>query len=207
MQTSEIRSYIISKSGERSILLAQQKRLLDDAINLNSEHDYILEAQSILQQTAKKTQNKLSYHISSFISSALKSVWGDDAYTFSLDFIEKRNKTEVQMILHTEQGDVSLESLNDIRSGGGVLDIVALALRIALWSLQANHQKVMILDQPFANVDQNHLPKAGQLITELSDRLGIQFIIINHNPVLADIATETIYVEKKDGVSSIIKEN
>jgi DNA repair exonuclease SbcCD ATPase subunit len=121
-----------------------------------------------------------------------------------LEFIEKRNKTEVQMLLHTQEGDVSLDSLNDIRSGGGVLDIVALALRIALWSLQANHKNVMILDQPLSNLDSTYLPKAGELIQELAEKLQIQFIMINHNPALADIADQTFFVEKHEGVSSVI---
>jgi len=71
--------------------------------------------------------------------------------------------------------------------------------------LQANHQKVMILDQPLSNLDQNYLPKAGQLITELSEKLGIQFIMINHNPALAGIATQTFEIEKESGVSRIKK--
>jgi ABC-type lipoprotein export system ATPase subunit len=108
------------------------------------------------------------------------------------------------MLLHTQEGDVSLDSLNDIRSGGGVLDIVALALRIALWSLQANHKNVMILDQPLSNLDSTYLPKAGELIQELAEKLQIQFIMINHNPALADIADQTFFVEKHDGISSVI---
>ena len=37
------------------------------------------------------------------------------------------------------------------------------------------------------------------MITQLSERLGIQFIMINHNPALAGIATETIEVVKENG--------
>lgn len=206
MRTTEIRAYIQRKKGELHILSTQQAKLLETRENLIIEQSIIEEAQTILQYTAKQTQNRLSFHISNFISSALQSIWGEDAYTFTLEFIEKRNKTEVQMLLHTKEGTVSLENLNSIAVGGGVLDVVALALRIALWSLQSHHQHIMILDQPLSNLDQNYLPKAGELITQLSERLGIQFIIINHNPVLAGIATETIEVVKENGVSKIVKE-
>ena len=65
------------------------------------------------------------------------------------------------MLLHTKEGTVSLENLNSIAVGGGVLDVVALVLRIALWELQSHHQHIMILDQPLSNLDQNYLPKAG----------------------------------------------
>jgi DNA repair exonuclease SbcCD ATPase subunit len=204
MQISDFKILIQKKKGEQEYLINQKTDLSDTVINMQDKYEYIVQAQKLLQETAKRTQSRLSFHISSFITSALQSIWGEDAYTFTLEFIEKRNKTEVQMLLHTQEGDVSLDSLNDIRSGGGVLDIVALALRIALWSLQANHKNVMILDQPLSNLDSTYLPKAGELIQELAEKLQIQFIMINHNPALADIADQTFFVEKHDGISSVI---
>ena len=205
MQTSRYyRSFIDSKKGELSILRASKAKYEEQITDKQGNLSYILEAQELLQQTAQKTQSRLSFHISNFISSNLEAIWGEDAYTFSMEFIEKRNKTEVSMLLHTPEGDVSLDSLNNVRGGGGVLDIVAFGLRIALWSLQSQKQKVMILDQPLSNLDQEHLPKAGELIKELSDKLGIQFIIINHNPALAEIADNTIEVVKRNNVSKVI---
>jgi len=204
MQISDFKILIQKKKGELEYLMNQKTDLSDTITNMQKKYEYIVQAQKLLQETAKRTQSRLSFHISSFITSALQSIWGEDAYTFTLEFIEKRNKTEVQMLLHTQEGDVSLDSLNDIRSGGGVLDIVAIALRIALWSLQANHKNVMILDQPLSNLDSTYLPKAGELIQELAEKLQIQFIMINHNPALADIADQTFFVEKHEGVSSVI---
>ena len=205
MQTSRYyRSFIDSKRGELSILRASKAKYQEQIASKQVSLEYILEAQELLQQTAQKTQSRLSFHISNFISSNLEAIWGEDAYTFSMEFIEKRNKTEVSMLLHTPEGDVSLDSLNNVRGGGGVLDIVAFGLRIALWSLQSQKQKIMILDQPLSNLDQEHLPKAGELIKELSDKLGIQFIIINHNPALAEIADNTIEVVKRNNVSKVI---
>lgn len=204
MESRKIRTMIDGKKGELAILQASLKQYEQQYDKYKTNLDYIVEAQLILQQTAQKTQQRLSYHISSFITSALESIWGEDSYTFTLNFIEKRNKTEVEMLLHTNEGDIDLKDLNSIRVGGGILDIVALALRIALWSLQVHPKKIMILDQPLSNVDQNYLPKAGELIKELSDKLDIQFIIINHNPALADIADNNIEVVKENNISKIL---
>lgn len=204
MESRKIRTMIDGKKGELAILQASLKQYELQYDKYRTNLDYIVEAQLVLQQTAQKTQQRLSYHISSFITSALESIWGEDSYTFTLNFIEKRNKTEVEMLLHTNEGDIDLKDLNSIRVGGGILDIVALALRIALWSLQVHPKKIMILDQPLSNVDQNYLPKAGELIKELSDKLDIQFIIINHNPALADIADNNIEVVKENNISKIL---
>lgn len=200
---STIRTRLERVKGERDILQRQLISVKKDQEYESKELEFIAEAQQILQQTATQTQNRLSFHISEFITSALKSIWGENAYKYELRFVEKRNRTEVEMVLKTQDGEVSLDNLNNIRSGGGVLDIVALALRIALWSLQPNKQSMMILDQPLSNLDMNHLPKAGQLIDELSNKLEMQFVMINHNPALADIADKTFYVEKVDNKSTV----
>lgn len=205
MQNSRYyRSFIDSKKGELSILRASKARYQEQIASKQVSLEYILEAQELLQQTAQKTQSRLSFHISNFISSNLEAIWGEDAYTFSLEFIEKRNKTEVSMHICNDDGSIELGNLNDISTGGGILDIIALALRIALWSLQTHPQKVMILDQPFQNLDKNYLPKAGELIKELSNKLGLQFIIINHNPALEECADVIIEIEKVDGFSKQI---
>lgn len=203
MQTSNFRSFLEQKKGARDTFISNKTKLEKEIEEHNKSYNYIKEAQEILQKTAKETQNKLSFHISNFITSALQSIWEDNAYEFKLEFIEKRNKTEVLMLLKTKDGDIGLDNLNNIRSGGGVLDIVALALRVALWSLQPNKQPIMILDQPLSNLDMNHLPKAGQLIEELSSKLGIQFLMINHNPALADIADVTYEIYKEGGISKL----
>lgn len=200
---STIRTRLERVKGERDILQRQLISVKKDQEYESKELEFIAEAQQILQQTATQTQNRLSFHISEFITSALQSIWGENAYKYELRFVEKRNRTEVEMVLKTQDGEVSLDNLNNIRSGGGVLDIVALALRIALWSLQPNKQSMMILDQPLSNLDMNHLPKAGQLIDELSNKLGMQFVMINHNPALADIADKTFYVEKNYNKSTV----
>lgn len=196
-------NYLSEKKGELNLLTSQLEILEKKLDNETNNYEIIVEAQSFLQNVAKQTQQRLSFHISDFVSNALESIWSDEAYTFKLDFIEKRNKTEVTMYLIDDHGIISLRDLNSVRGGGGVLDVVAFALRVALWSLQQDKVKIMILDQPFQNLDNEHMPLAGNLLNELSDKLGIQFILINHNPILSEIADATYIVHKKNGVSVV----
>jgi len=201
---TKIKNTLAESRNELNYLTKQKQEvetLLDNEIlNLS----YIEQAQEFLQEVAKETQNKLSYHISEFVSSALESVWEDDAYSFQLNFVSKRNKTEVEMLLLDDRGTISLRDLNNVRGGGGVLDVIAFALRISLWSLQKNKEKLIILDQPFTNLDNEHLPLANKLLKEVNEKLGIQIIAINHNPLLDE--GNTIYeVYKEEGVSKVIK--
>lgn len=202
---NNLKNKILDAKNELNYLEKQYAKLHNDLEEEKTNYEYIEEAQIFLQTVAKKTQSKLSFHISDFVSNALETIWGEEAYTFKLDFIEKRNKTEVEMFLVDDNGIIGLKDLNSLRTGGGILDIIAFALRISLWSLQKNKEKLIILDQPFTNLDSEHLPLANLLLKEVNEKLGIQFLIINHNPLLNE-GNDIYEVYKEDGVSKISKQ-
>lgn len=173
--------------------------------NMKNKLSDIEEAQKILQKTAKELQNRLSIKINEFVTYTLEQVFGENVYKFNMEFVEKRGKTEVEMYLtSSNDGRVDLKNLNDIRGGGGVLDIVALALRIAMWSLQPNKSNTFIFDQPFTNVSADVLPRVADLLQELSERMGLQFIIINHLEQFHNDEFKEITIRLEEGVSKVI---
>jgi ABC-type sugar transport system ATPase subunit len=61
----------------------------------------------------------------------------------------------------------------------------------------------MILDEPLRFVSAKYQEKASAMIKEISEKLGIQFIIVTHNEVLASYADRTFEVTIKKGVSHV----
>ena len=203
MQTVEFEKYLQNKQGELSLLLKQQSNAADELQELTELYEHVFNAQDVLRRTAQQAQQQIEFHISDFVSSALETVWEDTAYTFTLKFELKNNKTVVEMFLNRDGVIVGLKNPNLIRGGGGVLDVIGFALRIALWSLLVPHKHVMILDQPFQNVDNVYIEKVGELLNEMSEKLELQFLIINHNPLLAMLAQKTFEVVKTEKGSEV----
>jgi len=203
MNIWEISDIIQQKKGEWALLNKRYNTELINNEQAKKQLEYIDSAMTFLQTKALENQRRLSFHINNFISDILEVVWGDDAYKFELSFVEKRNKTEVEMLLINEYGETSLKKPNNIRGGGGVLDLVAFGLRVALWSLKNNSQYTMILDQPFQNLDAEHMPLVSELLTNLSEKLELQFIMVNHNKLLGNSANITYKVVKENGESKV----
>jgi DNA repair exonuclease SbcCD ATPase subunit len=92
--------------------------------------------------------------------------------------------------------------------GGTVVDIVSTALRVAVWSL-APTDNLMVLDEPYRNVSAGYKSIAADLIRGISERLGIQFLIVSHDPVLIAAADRVFEVSQKNGrsVVHVQKEN
>jgi DNA repair exonuclease SbcCD ATPase subunit len=80
-------------------------------------------------------------------------------------------------------------------SGGGLLDITSFALRISFWHLNQN-RNVMIFDEPMRFLSKELVPKAVEMVRMLSEKLGIQFIIVSHIEDFVEGADKNFRIEK-----------
>ncbi|MCP4475372.1 MAG: hypothetical protein GY821_12570 [Gammaproteobacteria bacterium] len=198
-QLAQLRSHTEQKKGQKELIENKIQQVQFDIIETTKEIGHSEKALFIIQKVARDTQAELEYHISDVVSMALDTIF-DDPYKFKIEFVLKRNKTECELLLEKKG-----EKINPLSAcGGGVIDVVSFALRIALWTLQTpKSRNTFILDEPFKFLSKDLLPRASELLKELSDRLNIQFIIVTHLDELSECADKVFKVNIKKGVSKI----
>ena len=182
----EYKAYCARAEYAKSKLLDTQKQLE------KTEQDYqnALKAREIINIVAKDTQQQLEMRITNIVSMALAAVF-PDPYQFKLVFNERRNQTEADLLL-VRNG----EELSPVEgAGGGVLDVVSFALRIAVL-LMSNYRRIIILDEPFRHLSADLQPKASEMMKMLSDKLGIQFIMVSHEEGIIDCADNIITIKE-----------
>lgn len=157
------------------------------------------QAREIVREVGMKTQQQLQYHISDITSLALEAVF-EEPYELKVEFVQRRNKTECDLFF--ERTGERIDPLT--ASGGGAVDVAAFALRIATWSMtHPRTRNTIILDEPLRFLSTDNQEKASQMIKEISQRLGIQFIIVTHNPTLTAYADKVFEVKIKKGKSQV----
>lgn len=142
----------------------------------NSMLENAVEAREITSEAAVETQQNLQFHIESLVNTALRSVWGDEAYTFKANFVRRHNQVECDLRL--VRGDTEIEPLE--ASGGGVCDVVSMALRMVYHGL-GTAMPVMIYDEPLRHLSEDMQERAAEMRNALCKHLGLQFIIITHS--------------------------
>ena len=146
-------------------------------ITANQEARDYRTAQKILQRIAQKIQQSAHKQISSIVTKCLKVIFREDAYSFSIQFEQKRGKTEANLTL-TKNG-YEFNPKEDV--GGSVLDVVSFALRLsAIVMMQPKARKLIILDEPFKFLDQSKRHLVGEMMEYLSSELEVQFVLITH---------------------------
>lgn len=131
-------------------------------------------AQTYIQEAARLTLESLSIKINTIVTNALEFIFGS-TYKFDISFNIKYSKVVCSLILLKDNKPYDLRT----QQGDGIVDIVALTLRIAVLCLDKRHlRRILILDEPAGAVSKAFQPKVGQLLEQLSDKLGIQIILV-----------------------------
>lgn len=100
-----------------------------------------------ISEAAQAAQMRFGVVIAGVVTECLNSVYPDNPYVFKLEFRECAGKTVVDTLLYREG-----EALDPMAStGGGVWDVLAFALRVAIFILTAGDdtRKFMAFDEPF----------------------------------------------------------
>lgn len=189
------------KITEKDVLTEQLQEYKENLEFLLTNLEDLEEARIILQKAAQITQKQLSFHIEKIVSHALSAVF-DDPYDFKVNFVTRRNYAECDLMFGNPNGS-EMKPLDSC--GYGAADIASLALRVAYWKLSEGVRNTLILDEPFRNLSLDKQPLAFKIVKELSEKLGIQFLIVTHNTIFAESA-DTVFEVTKTVKGSVIAE-
>ena len=197
-ELAEVTSLIDRQIGQRDSLrrdvLANQG-LVEQA---QKKNENLTKALEIIQVVAKAAQSELEIHVGEMVSLALDTVF-PEPYKMILSFELRRNRSEADLLLEDEEGN-RISPMDSV--GGGVVDVAAFALRVALWSLKRPHARAtIVLDEPMRFLSADLQSRASLLLQEISKKLGIQFIIISHEENLFEAADKVFRFSKKKEVS------
>lgn len=191
MILSEYKNKLSSAQGQRAYIgrqIIEEETLIDSYVDkLHS----LEEAQVFLQKVAQATQEQLRVHIKDIVQLCLDSVWPGEV-EFDLIYEVKRGKTEARLVFIIDGEEVDPLDAD----GGGLVDIASFALRIAVWTL-GNTRNTIVLDEPMKHLSDNLQPLAAEIIKELSEKLGLQIIMITHRKELTGIADKVFEVSRK----------
>lgn len=177
-----------------SLYKTQIEKLVDKESNF-------AKASLFLQSLSDQTRLQVLDKISGIVTDALQVV-KDKNLEFKMTLVTKNNTPTLDMTILDKQSMQTYDILNSM--GGGVADIVALTLRIALlcrW--QPTLSRVLILDEvgKFVSVKDQEL--LAEFVRKLSESLNLQLIWISHSPILTSQAHKVFEITKEGNKSKV----
>lgn len=153
---------------------------------------------AVVQQVAKETQDTLRLRFEAIVQACLDAVFPGD-YTFKMEFISRRGQVEVDMWLDKE--GTRMDPLDS--NGGGVVDVMSIALRLCCLTLSAN-SRVLLLDEPFGHLRGEARERLGELLAIISEKLNVQILMVGD--VAGNVVRGKEFRVSKFGRVSAVKE-
>ena len=188
------------KIGQRDLLVKQQKSAearKEKAEEQLGEFDLV---QILLQKTSDYARQQAKRRIEEIVTSALTVVFDKD-YRFEIEIAVKGNQPVAEYWLQSEDVRTQLKP-PDYDRGGGVADVVSLALRLAVGEI-SGVRGPLFLDEVGKMVGKEYAPNVAYFLKQYSHKFNRQIVLITHNQDLAEIGEVSLHVTQIKGVSKI----
>lgn len=203
-QIASFRRYVDQRTGHYQILKNQEEVAMKRFEELQVEIEELEQVRILIQETADHAREQARIQIELVVTNALQSIFGADL-EFRVKIEEVRGRPEAEFyVSSTYGGDNIVETKPQDARGGGVVDVISLALRIALMEL--TNPKVegpIILDEPAKHVSAEFSIHVADFLKSVSETFGRQVIMVTHNHHLSESADRAYDVEIKDGASVV----
>lgn len=204
---SKINSFISKEEGKREKILEQIDHCKKAINDIQSEIELLERVNILFQKTSEFARNQAKLQIESLVTNCLQYVFENDI-EFKIEIEELRNKPSANFYVITKENGMIIKTKPELSRGGGVVDIISLALRIAF--LQIHKPKIqgpLILDEPAKHVSEDYIFNVADFLKKTSEMFERQIIIVTHNNHLSAIGTNAYKVSLNGTISEVSRVN
>jgi len=207
---SDLRSRYNQALGQKDMLERQKNEKAEALIQAKNDIALWQQVQVLFSKVSEFARAQLKIRIEETVTAALQAVFERDDIAFEIEMRTVNNQPSASWSVVSYYGageDVSTVSGSpeDAR-GGGVSDVVSLALRLSLLELaRPKPQGPVLLDEVGKHVSRNYAPNVAAFLKQYAEKTGRQIILITHDPNLAEVADVSYRVNQENGVSEVTK--
>lgn len=205
--------------GQRDLLISQRREKEEELAAARADIELWRDVQVLLSKASEFARQQLKTRIEQTVTAALAAIFNDSTMKFEIEMSTIGGKPAAdwrvvscyKIPAKAGDEDVKLSAYTVVASpedakGGGVTDVVSLALRLALLELsRPKPGGPVLLDEPAKMVSQEYLPNLAEFLKQYAAKTGRQIIMVTHHDVLADVADVGYKVTQENGVSEVAR--
>jgi len=194
--------YLIRRGQKEQLekeLSEKQQKLQE----LSMEREKLEKTRYLLLIAGQYAREQAKKYLEDIATSTLQYVFGPEI-SLEIELSERAGANTAEFYVVSDYGSLKVKNRPEDARGGGVVDILSLALRIFLLSaVEPKLEGPLLLDEPGKHVSEEFISSLAMFLKETSRHFNRQVIMVTHNQHLAGIADKAFLVELKDGVSEI----
>ena len=203
-RVSAYRDLYQRRKGQEQQLQDELARVAGELEKIVIEQDTLQEIRILLQEASSYAREQARQQVEYMVTQALQYIFGPEI-KFEIQVGELRKRPEAEfLVTSTYPDNIQVSTRPQDARGGGVVDIISLALRLAL--LQCYKPTVagpVILDEPAKHVSEDYSSKVAAFLKQVSDYFDRQVILVTHNNQLTHCGDKVFVVELRGSKSEV----
>lgn len=203
-ELSKLQDYISREEGKKEKLVEQLNDNKTKIMATINEIEKLEKVTILFQKTSVFAREQAKKQIETLVTKCLQYVF-ESNIEFIIEIEELRNKANADFYIINEVEDVIIKTKPELSRGGGVVDIISLALRIAFLQIHKPQiQGPLILDEPAKHVSEEYIFNVGDFLKQTSEMFNRQIIMVTHNHHLSAISDSAYRVQLTGSASSVL---
>lgn len=207
---STLRSHVDRLTGKQQALQGELAQAQQAVALAQGDIANWQQIQALFGKVSEFAREQLTIRVEQTVTAALQAIFKDSQLEFKIELLTLGGKPAArwQVVSNYEtDGKITTVAANpeDAR-GGGITDVVSLALRLALLELaRPRPEGPLLLDEPGKMISQEYVPNLAEFLRQYARQTGRQVIMVTHHEALADVADVAYRVEQNNGISEVMR--
>jgi DNA repair exonuclease SbcCD ATPase subunit len=200
---TNMQSHYNAALGQKQLLEQQLQGKQDNLDQTRQNLTTWEQVQVLFTKVSEYAREQLKARIEETVTAALTAVFGE-GYTFRINMRQLGNQPAAEWQVVSQYGDTEVAASPEDARGGGITDVVSLALRLAMLEiLKPRPEGPVIFDEPAKMVSAEYAGNLAYFLKQYAEKTERQVVMVTHNPQLAEAADKSYLVTQKDGVSEV----
>ena len=184
-----------NQKGQKEQLEKRKETIISELENCKEQIDLLEQVNIYLQQVSDHARQQAKEQIEALVTQALQFVFGEE-FSFEVEIEEKRSRPAAEFYVVSEYGEEKIRNRPQDARGGGVVDVVSLALRVAVLQTFSRPKILgpLVLDEPAKHVSEEYITRITKFLKNVSEMYARQIIVVTHQQHLSQVADKAFLV-------------
>jgi hypothetical protein len=195
-----LRAKVERATALRQAARARKAAVEKDIKTLGDEAELLVLVSSLFRTLIDAEVTTSVQVVERLMTEGLQAVFPDQDLAVRAVVETKRGKISVELLTVQTQGDTVIEGLSSDAFGGAVSTVESVLLRILVMQ-RRGIRPLLLLDESLPAFDANYVINMGNFLSLLCERLGLDVLLVTHNPALVEAADRAYRVVKRSGAT------
>ncbi len=201
---ADLRSRYQQAAGQLSLLEKQRDEKMDALGRARADIETWQQVQILFGKASEFAREQLRQKLEETVTAALQAIFCNDRIRFEVEMKTVNGQPSASWQIISDFGDMPITASPEDAHGGGIVDVVSLALRLALLELaRPKIEGPVIFDEPAKMVSAEYLPNLAAFLKQYAKATNRQILMVTHAESLAEVADVSYKVTQADGTSRV----